>query len=1030
LTVRAILAAAAAILLPPLAQAQSPAPRTISDILAILEQEKPDAAVTERKQREAQAEPPAAATEQQLAEFYFHRAEARNDLDRHEQAVADLDRAIEQLARHRQSMTDRSPQAEVKLLRREYDFKMFRLIQHNSVYLNQPKRALALVVEMLREFDRPETLDFMPVMLRMAVQNSVALGDAEQAKAFAARMDEIKTRLGTRMSNPGVALRFENNQHLIRANEAVHRGQPAAAATEYDQVAETDFRTIDSGQFVVPRNHRLVAANNFLGIAGYHLALDGRLAEGEAKVRQALLAQLRLVGRYNQTVVLNMMRLADILRDENRAEEAEALARIGLETYRALGVPETSPQYVGGLRVLGSAQGYQKRFDEQKKRYDDIVRLTADWLPGARETLIYSPARLAALYRLGQIEECVQIARDGVAAYARRFGDKHPETALVRGYLAAGLAKLGRDQEALREFAEAMPVLTAPTGREMQPTSGRFGQTRIVIESFIDLLTRVWTPIEKASAVEQAFGYAELLRGTAVQSAIAASTARMTIDDAELAGLARREQDLRKLIAARLNALNAVLALPPAERDDKAEAALRQELPRLQAEQGAMLEDLARRFPNYAGLISPRPPSVAQLRAALKPGEAFLSIYSGNDRTYVWVFRQDGAVEFASVPLGTDALRKKVGKLREALEPNVATIDDIPAFDTALAHELYELLLKPVEAGWKPAHTIIVAANGALGMLPLSLLVTRDFKPGPEMTPFGEYRAAAWLARTHAVVSVPSAATFRLLRTLPVGSADRRALIGFGDPVFSREQLAEAAPSTPATMRGVPLRLRSAPKIGSAHSATLAALPRLPDTREELTAVASVMKVDPKAVLHLGPAANVQAVEAARLSDYRVVMFATHGLVAGELDGLTQPALALSAPEVAHVPGDGLLTAEGVLSLKLDADWVVLSACNTGLGVDAAAEAASGLGRAFFYAGSRSLLVTNWPVHSASARELVSGLFRRQSEAPSLSRAEALRRTELALIDGPGFTDDTGKPMFSYAHPLFWAPYSVIGDGG
>jgi len=130
------------------------------------------------------------------------------------------------------------------------------------------------------------------------------------------------------------------------------------------------------------------------------------------------------------------------------------------------------------------------------------------------------------------------------------------------------------------------------------------------------------------------------------------------------------------------------------------------------------------------------------------------------------------------------------------------------------------------------------------------------------------------------------------------------------------------------------------------------------------------------------------------------------------------------------VGGDGLLTAEEVLSLKLDADWVVLSACNTAMGTDAAAEAASGLGRAFFYAGSRSLLVTNWPVHSVSARELVSGLFRRQGAEPSLGRAEALRRTELELIDGPGFKDDSGKPLFSYAHPLFWAPYTVIGDGG
>jgi CHAT domain-containing protein len=108
----------------------------------------------------------------------------------------------------------------------------------------------------------------------------------------------------------------------------------------------------------------------------------------------------------------------------------------------------------------------------------------------------------------------------------------------------------------------------------------------------------------------------------------------------------------------------------------------------------------------------------------------------------------------------------------------------------------------------------------------------------------------------------------------------------------------------------------------------------------------------------------------------------------------------------------------------------VLSACNTAAGAGAGAEAASGLGRAFFYAGTRAILVTNWSVHSRSARELVTDLFARQAADPKLSRGEALRQAMVTLIDRKGFTDDTGKTVFSYAHPLFWAPYSIIGDGG
>ena len=233
-----------------------------------------------------------------------------------------------------------------------------------------------------------------------------------------------------------------------------------------------------------------------------------------------------------------------------------------------------------------------------------------------------------------------------------------------------------------------------------------------------------------------------------------------------------------------------------------------------------------------------------------------------------------------------------------------------------------------------------------------------------------------------------------------------------------------------AVTRGIPLKLRASPHTEDVDTAELAMLPRLPDTRQELTAMAKALDVDPAKVLYLGKDANEQNVETIDLSHVRIIAFATHGLVPGDLNGLTQPALALTAPDVAGVTGNGLLTMEKILALKLDADWVVLSACNTAAGAGAGAEAASGLGSAFFYAGTRALLVTNWSVHSASARELITDVFRRQSAAPGLSRGEALRQAMMALLDGPGTLDGSGNTVFTYAHPLFWAPYSVIGDAG
>ena len=362
-----------------------------------------------------------------------------------------------------------------------------------------------------------------------------------------------------------------------------------------------------------------------------------------------------------------------------------------------------------------------------------------------------------------------------------------------------------------------------------------------------------------------------------------------------------------------------------------------------------------------------------------------------------------------------------------------SAIETIPSFDLRLAHELYAQLLQPVEQGWRGAKSLIVVTNGALGLLPLGLLPTDSVALKTDAGPlFSGYREVPWLARTHAVTLVPSVAAFRTLRQLPPGSDKRERLIGFGDPYFNEQQATEAAKElaevvvASAASRG--FNRRAAPRTNQVDSAKLGQLPRLADTADELKAVAQALGVDPTTALKLGKAANEQTVKSTDLAKYQIISFATHGLMPNDLDGLTQPALALTAPQVAGVPGDGLLTVEEILALKLDADWVVLSACNTAAGAVAGAEAASGLGRAFFYAGSRALLVTNWSVESGSAQQLVSDLFRRQAADPALTRAEALRQAMMGLLDGLGA--GSGQTVFTYGHPLFWAPYSLIGDGG
>jgi CHAT domain-containing protein len=197
-------------------------------------------------------------------------------------------------------------------------------------------------------------------------------------------------------------------------------------------------------------------------------------------------------------------------------------------------------------------------------------------------------------------------------------------------------------------------------------------------------------------------------------------------------------------------------------------------------------------------------------------------------------------------------------------------------------------------------------------------------------------------------------------------------------------------------------------------------LPSLLDTADELRAVGAALGA-PSGDIHLEEDASETTVKRAKLDAYRVVYFATHGLVAGDVKGLGEPSLALTLPAKPTSLDDGLLTASEVSGLKLNADWVVLSACNTAAGQTPGAEALSGLARAFFYAGARALLVSHWSVASDAATRLTTSTFAAMAADPKAGRAEALRRAMLAYMNDPL------KPM--NAHPAYWGPFSVVGEG-
>jgi len=197
----------------------------------------------------------------------------------------------------------------------------------------------------------------------------------------------------------------------------------------------------------------------------------------------------------------------------------------------------------------------------------------------------------------------------------------------------------------------------------------------------------------------------------------------------------------------------------------------------------------------------------------------------------------------------------------------------------------------------------------------------------------------------------------------------------------------------------------------------------LPDTVDEICAAATAFKLSQEDIF-LGANATETAVKRlsneGRLSNYRVVHFATHGVLRGQLSDATEPGLILTPPGEQTDLDDGYLSASEVATLKLDADWVILSACNTAVSDNDLRDPFSELASAFIYAGARALLVSHWAIGSDAAVKLVTGATKTLSDDIGVGRAEALRRSMLAMID-------KGEPYET--HPAYWAPFVVLGEG-
>jgi len=778
-----------------------------------------------------------------------------------------------------------------------------------------------------------------------------------------------------------------------------------------------------------------------------NLLLQGRLLEAEILARELVTgAQFNIGETFIDGKVLLV--LARILYEQGRYAEAEYVAKASVNAYLSSLNVECSSIFLNlANQTIARSLMAQGDWDKAVAQFEAIQEAMEDDTEAFEIRFLGNIDWALALLATGRTQEAATMLQQGLQRTEKQLGKKHYQTAKIRGLIAITLTTMGKRERALEEFQAVMPMLLSRFRQANDKGLDQVAQDQhltMIFEGYMELLADICdTKIESTAGIDAkaiAFSLADKARNQSVLRALGANASRALMKEPELSDLARREQDAQKQISVVYSVLVNAMAQREADRDQKVIQSLRTKVDRLRDARITLIDEIENRFPEYAQLINPNTLSLRDLQSSLIPGETLVSVYIGRNRSFVWALPYRGKVYFASVPINRHVVGNMVARVRYALEPNAKTLGEIPRFDLEAASSLYQTFFEPVKKGWQDANNLLVVLHGALGYLPLSLLPTMPTKLVTEKgVLFQNYQKVPWLVRSHAITVLPSVSSLTTLRSLPPSDPDQRAFVGFGDPYFSEQQAQDATKPKEGVqtaaiekrddygLRGISIERIKTAKLDSAD---LALLPRLPGTADEIRSIALALNADLTKDVYTGIRANEQQVKTMDLSAYKVVAFATHGLAPGDLNGLHQPALALSSPKVSGIEGDGLLTMGEILSLRLNADWVILSACNTGAGKEEGAEALSGLGRAFFYAGARALLVSNWPVETTSAKALTTNLFKIQKENPSMTRTEALRQSMLSLINGEDYVDPaSGKVVFSYAHPIFWAPFTLVGDG-
>jgi CHAT domain-containing protein len=595
--------------------------------------------------------------------------------------------------------------------------------------------------------------------------------------------------------------------------------------------------------------------------------------------------------------------------------------------------------------------------------------------------------RAALELRDDRPQQAVRLLEDALSRYRRAARGTRVEANLLMD-LGEALQRAGMKQAALARYAQAFDIYREQIeNRGVAPTRGL---------RYLDALAEDLPQLPTADEVAPLFAAFETLASPAVAQTVAATAARLLAG--QNGAVIRAWQDTDRALRRAQTRLSNL----PIEASPEVRRAAEEEVADWRRRVNDLEQQVAVLFPKF-GVLTLEPVTFAALRESLGAGERLIRLALGAEHGVGLLIDRDGARVFR-IGIGESRATALVARIKNSVRNTTAQ------FDRAAASELFEGVFGEIRSALfaaGAADRLLIETSGALASLPFAVLITGE----------RDAEGEAWLARRFSVVTVPSMRAFVSSRAAGPSKGDV-AFAGFGDFL----PLAESS-STEAILRAAVMARKlpasCAPRIGAA----LAKLPRLRGTALELDAVKAVLGGNEDTIKLRERFTDRAVLLDERVAAARVLMFSTHGVFASEFpeaEGcLPDAGLLVSAV----APGSGLiLDSAQVLDLKLDADVVVLSACDTGnpqpvapgeTGLPSGGDALSGLARSFFYAGARTVLVSHWPLPDADTVPLMKGLFERLQAGEGLP--EALRTAQLAQIRAGA--DD----------PLQWAALVVVG---